>query len=74
VTLPGFEFFFSSTSKNVAIFLELGTSVTISSHRHIFFLGLAWNKTKFQNLARCWFLGSKFSYPGLELPLLCCVS
>jgi len=26
-----------STSKNMTIFLELGTNVTISSHRHIFF-------------------------------------
>jgi len=37
VTLPGFEKEFFSTSKNVKIFLELGTNVTILSHRHIIF-------------------------------------
>jgi len=41
VTLPGFEKVFVSTSKNVPIFLEFGTIVTISSHRHIIFLGSA---------------------------------
>jgi len=43
-TLPGFEKGFVITSKNVTIFLELGANVTISSHRHIIFLGSAWNK------------------------------
>ena len=42
VTLPGFEKVFFSTSKNVTIFLELGTNVTISSRRHIIILGSAW--------------------------------
>ena len=68
VTLPGFEKVFFSTSKNVTIFLELGTNVTISSHRHIIFLGSAWNKTYFQNLPRSWVLGSRFSNSGLERP------
>jgi len=45
VTLPGFEKIISSTSKNVTIFLELGTNVTISSHRDVIFLGSACNKT-----------------------------
>ena len=40
-----------STSKNATIFLELGTNVTISSHRHIIFLGSAWNNHQFENLA-----------------------
>jgi len=35
VTLPGVEKVCFSTSNNVTIFLELGTNVTISSHRHI---------------------------------------
>ena len=35
VTLPGCEKVVFGTSKNVTIFLELGTNVTISSHRHI---------------------------------------
>jgi len=43
---------FFSTSKNVTISLELCTNVTISSHRHIIFLGLAWNKAELENLAR----------------------
>ena len=47
-----FRFFFFGASKNVTIFLELGTNVTISSHRHIIFLGSAWNKPGFENLAR----------------------
>ena len=68
VTLPGVEKVCFSTSKNVTIFLELGTNVTISSHRHIIFLGSAWNKTQFQNLARSWVLGSRFSNSGLERP------
>ena len=68
VTLPGFEKVFFSTSKNVTIFLELGTNVTISSHRHIIFLDSAWNKTQFQNLARSWVLGSRFSNSSLERP------
>ena len=59
---------FFSTSKNLTIFLDLGTNVTISSHRHIIFLGSAWNKTEFQNLARSWVLGSRFSNSGLEWP------
>ena len=50
------------------IFLELGTNVTISSHRHIIFLGSAGNKTQFQNLARSWVLGSRFSNSSLERP------
>jgi len=29
----------------------------------------AWNKTEFQNLARSWVLGSRFSNSGLERPL-----
>ena len=58
---------FFSTSKNVTIFLELGTNVTISSHRHIIFLGSAWNKTEFQNLARSWVLGSRFLRLGTTL-------
>jgi len=37
-----------STSKNVMIFLELGTNVMISSHCHIIFLGLACSKSEFQ--------------------------
>jgi len=41
VTLQGFEKVFFSASKNVTIFQELGTNVTISSHRHIIFLGSA---------------------------------
>jgi len=45
---------------DVTIFLELGTNVTISSHCHIIFLGSAWNKREFQNLARSWVLGSRF--------------
>ena len=68
MTLPGFEKVFFSTSKNVTIFLELGTNVTISSHRHFIFLGSAWNKTEFQNLARSWVLGSRFFNSGLERP------
>ena len=56
MTLPGFEKGFFSTSKNVTIFLELGTNVTILSYCHIIFLGSAWNKTEFQNLARSWVL------------------
>jgi len=57
-----------STSKNVTIFLELGTNVTISSHRHIAFLGSAWNTPEFENLARSWVLCSRFSNFGLEPP------
>ena len=53
VTLPGFEKVFFSTSKNVTIFLELGTNVTISSHRYILFLGSAWDKTDFKNQHNC---------------------
>ena len=68
VTLPGVEKVCFSTSKNVTIFLELGTNVTISSHRHIIFLGSAWNKTEFQNLARSWVLGSSFFNSSLERP------
>jgi len=37
VTLPGFGKVVFSVSKNVTIFLELGTNVTISSHRQSFF-------------------------------------
>jgi len=57
-----------STSKSMTFFLELGTNVTISSHRHINFLGSAWNKSEFENLARSWVLGSRFSNFGLERP------
>jgi len=64
VTLPGFKKVFFSTSKNVTISLELGTNVTISSLRHIIFLGSAWNKPDFQNMARSWVLGSRFSNSG----------
>jgi len=39
-----FRIFFVNTSKNVTIFLEPGTNVKILSHRHIIFLGSAWNK------------------------------
>ena len=48
MTLPGFEKVFFSTSKNVTIFMELGTNVTISSHRRIIFLGSAWDKSCFK--------------------------
>ena len=60
VTLPGFEKNIFSTSKNVTIFLELGTNVTISPRRHIIFLGSAWNKPGFENLARSWVPGAGF--------------
>jgi len=68
MTLPGFENVFFSTSKNVTIFLEIGTNATILSHRHIVFLGSAWNKPQFENLARSWVLGSGISNFGLERP------
>jgi len=68
VTLPGFEKDFVITSKNETIFMELGTNVTISSHRHIIFLGSALNKTQFQNLARSWVLVPGFPNSGLERP------
>jgi len=63
-----FRIFFLSTSKNMMIFLELGTNVTISSHCHIIFMGSAYKKHGFQNLARSWVLGSRFSNFGLERP------
>jgi len=47
--MPGFEKDFFSTSRNVTIFLEPGTNVTISFHFHIVFLGSAWNNQKFEN-------------------------
>jgi len=59
---------FFSTSKNVTIFLELGTNVTISSHHHTIFLSSAWNKPDFENLAKSRVLGSRFSNFGLERP------
>jgi len=46
------------------IFLELGTNVTILSLRHTIFLGSAWNRTEFQNMATSWVLGSKFFHSG----------
>ena len=57
-----FRIFFVNTSKNVTIFLEPGTNVKILSHRHIIFLGSAWSKPEFKNLARSWVLvlGSGF--------------
>jgi len=62
VTLQGLEKKKISTSKNVTFFLELGTNVTILSlaHRHIIFLGWAWNKPGFETLARSWVLGAGF--------------
>jgi len=45
VTLLGFEKVFFSTLKNVTIFLEAGTNVTISSHRHIIFSGFGLEQT-----------------------------
>ena len=57
--MPGFKKIYVSTSKNVTIFLEPGTDVTISFHRHIDFLGSAWNNQKFQNLP-----GPGFWVPG----------
>ena len=65
-SMPGLEKVIFGISKNVTIFLELGTNVTISSHRYIIFLGSAFNKTQFQNLARSWVLGSRFSNSSLE--------
>jgi len=50
------------------ILLEIGTNVTISSYCHIIFLGSAWNKTEFQNLARSWVLGFSFSIPAWKDP------
>jgi len=44
---------FSSTSKNVTNFLELGTNVTIFSQCHIIFLCSAW-KIKKRNLRHVW--------------------
>jgi len=44
----------------MTFFLELGTNVTISSHRHILFQGEAWNKVGFENLARSWIVGAGF--------------
>jgi len=61
VTLPDFEKFFLSACKNVMFFLELGTDVTVSSHRHMTFLGSALNKPGFENLARSWVPGAGFS-------------
>jgi len=43
------------------VFLELDTDVTVSSHRHMIFLGSAWNKPEFENLARSWVPGAGFS-------------
>jgi len=54
VTEPGFEKVFFNSSQNLTIFLELGSDVTISSNRHIIFLGSACNKPRFENLARSW--------------------
>ena len=51
---------FLSTSKNVTIFPELGTNVTISSHHHIIFEG---SKQTFKTWP-----GSRFSNSSLEQP------
>ena len=58
--LPGFEKVFFHTSKNMTIFLELGTNVIISSNHHIIFLDTAWNKPGFENLAMSWVVGARF--------------
>jgi len=68
VTLPVFEEGAFSISKNVTIFLELGTNVTISLHCHIIFLGSVWNKPGFENLARSWVTGAEFLDLGYEQP------
>jgi len=60
VMLQGFESGFFSTSRNVTFFLELGTNVTISSHRHVIFLDSAWDEPGFENLARSWVPGPEF--------------
>ena len=71
VTLPGFEKVFVSISKNVPIFLELGTIVTISSHRHIIFLGSA-EPNRLSKHGRDskpgQVLGSGFWVPGFPIP------
>jgi len=63
---------FFKYSKNVTIFLELGTNVTILSHRHVIFLGSAWHTTQFQNLARSLVLGSiRLERPSMITHELC---
>ena len=53
-----------STSKNVTIYLELGTNVTISSYRHIIVWGSASKKPGFENLTRYWVPGAGFLHLG----------
>ena len=55
-TLPGFEKVVVNSSKILTFYLELSKNVTISSHHHIIFLGLTWNKPGFENLGRSWVL------------------
>ena len=49
ITIP--QYWFNKTQQHT-IFLELGTNMMISSHRHIIFLGSAWTKIEFENIAR----------------------